>query len=70
MARRTKAWWARLEPWERSWLVNMERASTYAGAYLPDDASLCPGCGTPTIGGMCKHCYETYESIIAKAEAA
>ena len=66
--RRTKEWWARLEPWERSWLVNMERASTYAGEYLPEDASLCPGCGDPVTGGMCARCNALYDDIMEKAD--
>jgi len=74
MARRTKEWWAKLQPWERSWLVNMERISAQGhhlggGGYLPDDCGECDGCGDTTyMGSLCPNCKAIYERILEKTQ--
>jgi len=69
--RRTKEWWARLEPWERQALVRLERDNNRLGsgsAYLPEDCTECPSCGNPTVGvGMCQSCSSVLEKLLAKA---
>ena len=70
--RRTKEWWARLDKWERSTLVYLERAEYGGGGYggggyLPDDCSECGGCSQPTLGiGLCSSCGNRLEELIAK----
>jgi len=70
--RRTKEFWARLDKDERSCLVYLERnRNKYGGmgGYLPDDCSECVACGTAMLGsGMCPHCSNDYEKLIAKGE--
>ena len=69
--KRTKAWWARLEPEERSYLVYLERMQnrcSIGSAYYPDDVGDCPACGCPTISsGMCRHCRADMWKLIEKA---
>ena len=71
--RRTKEWWARLDKWERSTLVYLERAEYGGGGYggggyLPDDCSECSGCSQPMLGGggLCSRCGDQLEELIAK----
>lgn len=69
--RRTKEWWARLDEYERSTLVYLERAQYRyygGGGYLPDDCSECSGCSEPMMGsgGLCTHCSGRLEQLIAK----
>jgi len=74
--RRTKEWWATLEPRERSELVYLEKSEKYSsgyggGGYLPDDCCECGACGTPHIStGLCNHCLNELIAIIAKANTA
>ena len=69
--KRTKEWWDRLEPWERSNLVYFERYADRGGpsAYYPDDCSECGVCGLPCFGyGPCKSCLDEAIRIIKKAD--
>ena len=69
--RRTKEWWARLDKYERSELVSLERAEGYGGrsAYIPDDCSECGYCSTPHLGsGLCPLCLKRLIELIAKAD--
>jgi len=72
--RRTKAWWAKLDRWERSDLVGMERADSSgygAGGWIPDDCCECGWCSTPHLGsGLCSLCLNELMRIIQKANAA
>ena len=69
--RRTKEWWARLDKYERSELVYLERAGNQyggLGGYLPDDCGECPGCSQPVLGGgLCNYCINRMEALIDKA---
>ena len=72
--KRSKAWWARLKPHERSCVVYYERhAHDYygygGGGYLPDDCTECSICGTPCRWSPCEGCDAEYDHIIRKAEA-
>ena len=70
--RRTKEWWAQLDPHERRRLAELQfsRSGRYGG-YLPDDCSECSGCGNPMLGtGMCRDCYNEYAFLVAKANKA
>ena len=70
--RRTKAWWARLTPAERSFLVCYDRAMcgpTRHSPYLPDDAHECGLCGCAASGfGACGQCADEERRIVKKAE--
>lgn len=70
--KRTKEWWHRLSKWERSRLVELERASSGpygAGGWLPDDCTECDGCGQPQIGsGLCVNCLKEWQALIDKAD--
>lgn len=72
--RRTREFWARLEPDERSLLVLMDRSRPYGsmggGGYLPDDCSECTFCGQPMFGGgrWCSYCGNRYDAIVRKGE--
>lgn len=71
--KRTKTWWARLTPEERSELVYLERADKYGGrsSFLPDDCSECGGCSMPHLGsGLCSLCSKRLEELIRKADEA
>jgi len=73
MMRRTKEWWARLTPEDRSIIVYFERHQNEGGRsdYLPDDCSDCGVCGNPCLGiGPCQSCSNEYMKAINKAEAA
>jgi len=69
--RRTKEWWARLNPHERAYLVYFERYQGKGGrsAYLPDDCSECGVCGCPTLGSSpCEDCSDRYDKLIKKGD--
>ena len=71
--RRTKEWWAALEPEERSTLVGLERAeasnSGGTGFNLPEGYSCCPWCSYPKRGcGVCFQCLTRLQELIAKAD--
>lgn len=67
--RRTKEWWACLEPWERSHLVHLERAQYRYGSgwNLPEGYSECSSCGNPTSGSLCSWCCGDLSKYIRKA---
>ena len=70
--RRTKEWWARLDKYERGYLVYLERVQHKyysGGGYLPDDCSECSGCSQPMLGGggLCATCGGRLDALIAKA---
>ncbi len=69
--RRTKEWWARLTPEERSELVYIERNASQASVgwdgYLPDDCGECNVCGSPTMGTTCMRCLDRWSELIDKA---
>lgn len=69
--RRTKEWWARLSPGERSRLVWLERSANRLSshsAYLPDDCTECPSCGDPQLGSeLCAHCDRELIALVKKA---
>lgn len=65
--RRTREWWARLEPEERSELVWLERAQSHSTSYYPDDCVECGGCGCPSRMGLCRDCDARLEELLAKA---
>ena len=68
--RRDKAWYARLTKRERSELYWLERDSAKSGghsAYIPDDCSECPHCGTPHMhGGLCPLCERRLGELVKK----
>ena len=71
--RRTKEWWARLDKYERSYLVYLERRQHKGGSspYYPDDCSECGGCGLPMVGGgfgLCSECGDQWEALVAKGD--
>jgi len=71
--RRTKEWWAALEPEERSALVGLERAEAIDVTYgdLPLGYSECPWCGVIKRGwGLCPQCTNRLHGLIAKANRA
>ena len=69
--RRTKEWWARLDKFERSTLVYLERAQHWfggGGGYYPDDCGECGGCGCPSLGGgLCDLCSDQLQGLLSKA---
>jgi len=71
--KRTKEWWAALEPWERSHLMAIEKSEYHSSGlsgYLPDDCGECPNCSQPVLGsGLCSYCDEEAASLIRKANA-
>ena len=69
MARRTKEWWAKFTPEERSTIVYFERYCERGGrsSYLPDDCGDCGVCGSVTKGsGACRDCTTEYLKILEK----
>jgi hypothetical protein len=65
----TKENFARLEPWERGRVMELQTARGYSGrsAFLPDDCSECGACGEPTLGsGWCDGCYAEWERLSSK----
>lgn len=70
--KRTKQWWAALEPGERSELVNLERAdrsSRTTWPYIPSDEDRCGSCAIHHYGGgLCPLCTNHLSELIAKAE--
>jgi hypothetical protein len=68
--RRTKEWWARLAPEERSHLVYIEKyanKSSIGSPYLPDDVGECPACGQLSNYGLCRYCSNSLQKYIDKA---
>lgn len=70
--RRTREWWAALEPEERSELVNLERAdksSRTTWPYIPSDEDRCGSCAAHHYGGgLCSLCSKQLGELLAKAE--
>jgi len=70
--RRTRTWWARLTPDERSWLVYFERSKHFSAGcspYLPDDCGECGMCSSPSVGGgPCRYCLAECLRIVRKAD--
>ena len=72
--RRTKEWWAALEPEERSKLVALEQGQATLGGgtgwNLPEGYSSCQ-CGYPKRGrGLCPLCRNRLQELRAKADRA
>lgn len=69
--KRTKEWWSRLTPSERSELVTLEGKQHRGGAHwsLPDGWSICLGCNNPHHDiGMCPSCKERIRELRANAD--
>lgn len=69
--RRTKEFWARLTPEERSRLVFYERNQNrhYGyGGYLPDDCTECGVCDAPCMSSPCGGCLNDVIAIVDKGE--
>jgi len=67
--KRTKEWWARLMPDERSHLVYLERQQNelaIGSPYLPDDVGECPACGQLSHYGLCDCCQNSLDKYIKK----
>lgn len=72
MARRTREWWSRLSPEERSELVGLERLVARPGAgasdaYLPEGYGECARCDYPASWTLCDRCLSRLCALIAKA---
>jgi len=68
--KRTKEWWARLTPEERSHLVHIEKyhnRSAVGSSYLPADVGECPACGQLSSCGLCDYCSDARQKYIRKA---
>jgi len=70
---RTKDWWSRLDPDERSWLIYFERNqnnySPYGGdGWLPDDCMECTVCSCPGLSSPCRACLNEAIRIVDKAD--
>jgi len=68
--RRTKKWWARLTPRDRSIIVCFERFQNKGGnqGNLPDDCADCGVCGCPCLSpGPCQLCGDEYDKALKKA---
>jgi len=72
--KRTKEWWNRLTPNERSRLVYLERSEKYSSGYgqgfnIPDDCCMCGACGTPhSSSGLCPRCNNELLILLKKAD--
>lgn len=72
--KRTKEWWARLTPKERSelwWLERAQTAPSFSSDLIPDDCSYCANdnCSLPHPGrGLCLVCRKRLITLCEKAD--